>query len=145
MAGGKLRILLVDDNKDDRFLLTQALADAGVDCEIDEASDGEEAENYLLRKMSDGELPHLVILDLLLPRLSGRDLMEKFFVTCPGKLPRVILLTSILPDGETMHLREMGAWRVFEKPIDLAGFLALGKFVKEHSAAEEDLSAAQAG
>jgi CheY-like chemotaxis protein len=144
MAGTKQRILLVDDNKEDRFLLTQALAEAEVDCEIDEAADGDEAEIYLLRKLGDGDLPHLVFLDLLLPKLSGRELMEKLFAAGLTNLTRVILLSSILPDGGVADLQEMGAWRVFEKPIDLAGFLALGKFVKEHSAAET-LSAAQAG
>jgi DNA-binding response OmpR family regulator len=144
MPGAKRRILLVDDSKEDRFLLMQALAEAGLDCEIDEACDGEEAELYLFRKMNEGGLPQLVILDLLLPKLSGRELMEKLCGAGLDKLTKVVFLSSILPDEERARLQEMGAWRVFEKPMDLTGFSALGKFVKEYGVAET-LSAAQAG
>jgi DNA-binding response OmpR family regulator len=143
MAGARRRILLVDDNKEDRFLLMQALAEAGLDCDIDEACDGEEAESYLFRKMNESGLPQLVILDLLLPKLSGRELMEKLCLAGLDKLTKVVFLSSILPDDEVTRLQEMGAWRVFEKPMDLRGFSALAKFMKEHGAAET-LSAAQA-
>src|SRR5437868_414856 len=115
MQDAKRKILLVDDSEEDRFLIQQALADAGLDCEIDQATDGEEAERYLLETANDSGLPHMVILDLRLPKRSGREVMEKLHTTGITKRTRVIILSSILPDCEMNSLHELGAWAVFEK------------------------------
>src|SRR5208282_817032 len=64
MTTSEATILLVDDSKEDRVLMVQALADAGLACKIDEVSDAEEAESYFLRKLGEGSVPQLIILDL---------------------------------------------------------------------------------
>ena len=130
------KVLLADDCKEDRFLIRQALTDAGLNWEVDEASDGEEAELYLLRNRKNGDLPHFVILDLILPKRSGVAIMETWFANGLTKLTRIIVLSSVLTETEIAKLRELGAWQIFEKPVDLDEFLALGKRVRDLRLAE---------
>jgi DNA-binding response OmpR family regulator len=131
------KVLLADDSKEDRFLIRQALIDAGFDGEVEEASDGEQAELHLLRSMRNGDMPQFVILDLFLPKRSGVAIMETWFAGGLTKLTRIVVLSSVLPEAEIIKLRELGAWQVFEKPIDLDEFLALGKKVRDLRLAEE--------
>jgi CheY-like chemotaxis protein len=130
-------ILLVDDSKEDRILMSQALADAGLECKVDEASDGEEAELYFLRKLSEDAVPQLIILDLVLPKRSGLELMERWCAKGFTKLTRIIVLSSVLQEGEIAKLQQLGASQVFEKPLDLQEFLALGRHVKELASVSE--------
>ncbi len=134
MKSGAPTILLVDDSKEDRLLLTQALADAGLAFKIDEASDADEAELYVLRKFGQDALPHLIILDMNLPKRSGLEVLEGWHSQGFTQLTRIIVLSSVLPESEISRLRALGASRVLEKPLDLQEFLTLGKRVKELAA-----------
>jgi DNA-binding response OmpR family regulator len=66
-----MRVLVVDDERDIRESLEEFLTDEGFDVEI--AADGAEA----LTLLGGEPLPCVVILDLLMPVLSGTDLFEK--------------------------------------------------------------------
>ena len=134
MKSGEPTILLVDDSREDRFLLTQALIDAGIEFKIDEASDAAEAELYISRKLSQDAIPHLIILDMNLPKRSGLEILESWHAQGFTQLTRIIVLSSVLPEGEISKLRALGALRVFEKPLDLQEFSTLGKHVKELAA-----------
>ena len=68
------KILIVDDDEDDRFLLERALNNNGVP-EVDSVSSGEEAVEYVSKLKSDQQ-PHLIILDLAMRAMSGLDLLR---------------------------------------------------------------------
>jgi len=136
MAVAKQKFLLVDDSKEDRFLIKQALADCGLDCEVAEAWDGEEAECLLAQGINDDTLPHVVILDLILPKRSGVEVLEKLSGQGIGQRTRIIVLSSMLPEAETARLRRLGVRHVFEKPVDLDQFLALGRTLKDLTTSE---------
>jgi DNA-binding response OmpR family regulator len=136
MVAAKRKLLLVDDSKEDRFLIKQSLIDSGLDCEVDEACDGEQAELYLFKCMKDDTLPHFVILDLGLPKRSGFEVLEKLSIHGLAQRTRIIVLSSILPETENTRLRKLGVWQVFEKPIDLDELMALGRRVNALSMAE---------
>ena len=136
MVVAKQKFLLVDDSKEDRFLIKQALADCGLDCEVTEAWDGEEAEGLLAQGISEGSLPHVVILDLILPKRSGVEVLEKLSGQGLGERTRIIVLSSMLPEAEAARLRKLGVSHVFEKPVDLDEFLALGRRLKALTTSE---------
>jgi CheY-like chemotaxis protein len=76
----QVRVLVAEDNPDHRFLLIRALRsvpDRTVN--VDGVSDGEEALDYLLGQgsFSDRELPHLVFLDLRMPKVSGLEVLHR--------------------------------------------------------------------
>lgn len=74
-----VRVLVAEDNEDHVFFITRALR--GVDevtFEIESVPDGAEALDYLYRRgqYADRARPHLVLLDLKMPRVAGLEVLE---------------------------------------------------------------------
>lgn len=94
---GPLVILLVEDNPGDVFMVREALEDAGEDSELHVASTGLEALEFLAPSDAKAQplRPDLMILDLNLPAMPGRDVMAHMQAT-PGMkhLPVAVLSTS---------------------------------------------------
>ncbi|MFC5408644.1 response regulator [Larkinella bovis] len=82
---GTLRILVADDDVLCRKLLTSQLTKAGYQVLI--ASDGQEALNWIF---SPHHRPDLVLLDLLMPRFSGLEVLERL-KTVSWKLPVILM------------------------------------------------------
>lgn len=72
-------VLLVEDSPGDVRLTREALKDAKVHINLHVASDGMEAMEFLRRggKYADAPRPDLILLDLNLPRKSGREVLEE--------------------------------------------------------------------
>lgn len=66
------RILWADDDPDDHLLVKECIALLNHDICLIEAFDGEEALD-LLREAQPGQLPALIVLDINMPRLNGRE------------------------------------------------------------------------
>ena len=78
-------ILLAEDNPAEQNLARRALEKGVIQCDLRVVSDGEEAMDYLLRRgsYSDPEQsprPHLILLDLNMPKLDGRQVLEQYQV-----------------------------------------------------------------
>lgn len=78
MENGNVHILIVEDNKADLFLLKNILS-ANFCGKLDSVTDGEEALYYLYKENTykDCETPNLIILDLNLPKVNGKELLAK--------------------------------------------------------------------
>jgi CheY-like chemotaxis protein len=103
----KLSILLVDDSKFLRRANELALIKAGY--VVFSASDGEEG----LRLASE-KLPDLIVLDMMLPKLSGPQLLEALKKDPKTQHIPVIVLSS-LPQSNAEKLKQNGAAAYFEK------------------------------
>jgi chemotaxis family two-component system response regulator Rcp1 len=119
-----LRILLVEDNPADVYLMRQALNEATLDYELLVSNDGEDALNRLLGE-GDSK-PHLILLDLNLPRMDGASLLEAIHQDERlRKLPVILLSSSQAPrDRARAEVLPNGLYLV--KPADLDEYLALG-------------------
>lgn len=84
----KKKILVVEDEVYLRDLYVKILKDAGY--EVDQASDGEEGYNSIIRGIYD-----LVLLDIILPKIDGLKILEKLN-TSPVKIKTAIVLLSNL-------------------------------------------------
>ncbi len=74
----KLQILLVEDDEVDRLAVRRAFKQIGVDAEIIEASDGEEA-LAIIEGRSDKvrpRSPFVILLDINMPRMSGHEFLD---------------------------------------------------------------------
>ena len=78
-AAGAREILLVEDNPDDALLTRIEFEDAGLTNHLVVVEDGEDALNYLRRSgpYTGVATPRLVLLDLHLPRVDGREVLEE--------------------------------------------------------------------
>jgi DNA-binding response OmpR family regulator len=124
--------VLVEDNPADVGLVCKALVEHGVEGEIIIVSDGESAVR-LFQYMEAGtmECPGLVILDLNLPKQSGREVLES--IRCSEKCSgiAVIVLTSSDADRDRADVERLGASRYIRKPLRLQEFLDLGAIFRE--------------
>jgi CheY-like chemotaxis protein len=87
-------ILCVDDDEDDLFMLRQAIESIGTDYRILEAFDGVHALELLQEMKQEGELPCLIVLDINMPRMDGKQTLvalqqDKAFSSIP-----VVLFTT---------------------------------------------------
>ena len=121
-------ILLVEDNPDDVELTRLAFAQSGQDIRLDVARDGVEALDYLFARGAHagrvGEpLPTLVLLDLNLPKLNGREVLKAIRESEPTRaLPVVVLTTSAEPpDVRSMGLLHANSY--IQKPVDFDRFV----------------------
>lgn len=88
------KILYVEDDLDDRFFLNESAISFSLPAEITYASDGIEAIDYL-KKSNNKNLPSLIVLDLNMPKLDGKETLE-IIKEDPdySKIPVIVLSTS---------------------------------------------------
>lgn len=94
---GTLSILVAEDDADDRVLLSDAFAESGVEVSIEFVADGVELMARLAERdlAADEVLPDLVLLDLNMPRMDGREALRAIRDSERLRhLPAIILTTS---------------------------------------------------
>jgi DNA-binding response OmpR family regulator len=69
-----IKIPYIEDDPDDVELLEDSLRDNNVHYKMDVINDGGSVSNYLL---GDSQLPDIIVLDLNLPRVHGREILKK--------------------------------------------------------------------
>jgi two-component system, response regulator len=121
-----LRVLLVEDDEDHVFLVRRALRDLEqVAVTVAVAGNGEQALEELGRARFDPRsLPHLVLLDLRIPRVDGLEVLRRIRAdTGLQGLPVVVLTSSERDDDREGALRLGATWFVC-KPIEGSRFRA---------------------
>ena len=116
MVDARGPVLVVDDEPDIVDFLTTVLADEGYRIEI--ARDGREA----LSKMHEVQ-PSLVILDLMMPRMSGFEVLDTMRAAGNKKRPSVIVLSAKSTHQDILTALEKGADDFIPKPFDLEDLL----------------------
>ena len=121
-------ILLVEDNPDDEELTLMALKDAGVQNVVHVARDGAEALAYLFGS-EEGEsserqpLPTLILLDLMLPKVNGFEVLEKIRETERTRYIPVVILTSSDADADVARSYRLGVNSYVRKPVEFTEFV----------------------
>ena len=103
----KSKVLLVEDNKIQKLVNERILHKAGYT--VLNAKDGEEAV-----RLARGTIPDIILLDMLLPKLGGREVMQSLREsTSTAQIP--VLVFSSLPQANEGKLKREGAAGYFEK------------------------------
>ncbi len=121
MAAGK-KILVVDDSQTALMMQTMLLKRAGY--EIVTARDGEEGVEKALT-----ERPDLILLDVVMPRLSGLEALKRLRADATTRATPILLVTTRGELSSVEAGQEAGCTDYITKPIDGAEFLAK---VKQH-------------
>lgn len=123
--GEEIHILLVEDNPGDVRLTREALRGAKVANDLRVVGDGEEAIEYLRRRgrYVDAPRPDIVLLDLNLPRLDGRDVLIDIKSDPDlAKIP-IIVLTSSSAERDIQSAYELHANCYISKPVNFTEFI----------------------
>lgn len=118
------RVLLAEDDVDHAFFTARAFRDAhGGDVEMHTVPDGAEALDYLHRrgKYSDAPRPHLIVLDLKMPKVDGLEVLQQIKGDASLRtIPTVVLTSSDRPEDVKDSYRG-GANSYVTKPASLTG------------------------
>jgi CheY-like chemotaxis protein len=122
------QILMVEDSPIDFELTLRALRKAGLANPIFHCCDGDQALDFLYRRGAYAEharapRPRVVLLDLNLPGVDGRDVLAQIKRDDELKLIPVIVLTTSSDDRDIEKCYRAGANSYMTKPVDMLGFL----------------------
>lgn len=125
MTGEPITILLIEDNEDHAALIIRNFKNFKVANNIIHLEDGEQAINYISLIGQEHEKPHLVLLDLRLPKIDGLEVLETFKSTpLLADIPVVVLTTSdAISDVEKACKVHANSYLV--KPVDFEKFTEL--------------------
>lgn len=129
-------ILLVEDNLDDEALTLRAFKKHNV-VDIMVVRDGVEALDYLFGQGEYSErdcttLPRLVLLDLKLPRMDGREVLKKIRADARTRMLPVVVLTSSNEDQDLSKTYDLGANSYVRKPVDYIEFVEVTRILASY-------------
>lgn len=127
-----INILLVEDNPGDVILTREAFQDVNLVTHIDVAADGEAALQMLLKvaPYSQSNTPDLILLDLNLPKINGRELLSKIKNHPVLKTIPVIVLSSSRTDSDVIETYKLHANSYIPKPTSLEKFSQVVKAIE---------------
>jgi two-component system, chemotaxis family, response regulator Rcp1 len=130
---GPIELLLVEDNPGDVVLTREALQECKIQIHINVASDGEEALARLQRQgpFSAAARPDLILLDLNLPRLGGREVLAAIKGDESLRRIPVVVLTSSQAEQDVMASYDLNANCYISKPTDLEQFIRVIKSIED--------------
>lgn len=124
----QLSILIADDDADDREMLKAAFEENKSLHNICFVEDGEELMHYLNRKgaysdPSSWPLPGIILLDLNMPKMDGREALRKIKTDERLKCIPVIVLSTSKEEKDVLNSYELGVNSFIIKPITFKGLV----------------------
>jgi signal transduction histidine kinase/DNA-binding response OmpR family regulator len=110
-----LRVLVVDDNRTNRYILMEYLGSRG--CRPVEAPGGKEALSILNASVSSNKAFDLILTDFQIPGMDGLDLARNIRAKEAFKGVPIIILTSLGNPEEARQCKEIGLDRFLTKPV----------------------------
>ncbi|WP_373184698.1 response regulator [Halopseudomonas sp.] len=136
-AGALRHILVVDDDEDDCMLVREAFAESRPESTLGFVHDGEQLMDYLLRKTPYEDrvrypMPDLILLDLNMPRMDGREALCA--IKCHSQLRRlpVIVLTTSSACEDVAQSYDDGANSFITKPSSFSELCRLVRMLGDY-------------
>ncbi|SEC34560.1 response regulator [Terriglobus roseus] len=129
----KRRVLLIEDGSGDVRLTKEAFREANLSVDIDVASDGIEAMVFLKKTLGDHEagLPEIILLDLNLPKMDGREVLAQIKEDPRLRLIPTIILTTSTAEADIRKAYELRANCYLTKPVQLEDFEELVRSIND--------------
>jgi CheY-like chemotaxis protein len=118
------RILLAEDNENDKDLTCAALEQAGLANAVDWVRDGQQCLDFLAA----GNKPCVLLLDLKMPKVDGLQVLERIKRDATLQMLPVVMLTSSREEVDVVRSYKLGVNAYVVKPV---AFEAFAKAVRE--------------
>ncbi len=132
-----ITILLADDDADDRLMAKEALEESRLNNPLDMVEDGEQLLDYLRRvgnftHLTDKPLPGLILLDLNMPRMDGREALKE--IKSDSELCRIpiIILTTSKAEEDVFRTYNLGVNSFITKPVSFNSLVDLMKTIGKY-------------
>ncbi|WP_433215454.1 response regulator [Dactylosporangium sp. CS-047395] len=128
-----IEVLLVEDDPGDVLMTQEAFEEHKVRNKLNVVQDGEEALAYLRRegKYADATRPDLILLDLNLPRVDGREVLGVIKEDQDLRRIPVVVLTTSQADEDILRSYSLHANAYVTKPVDFDSFIAVVRQIDE--------------
>src|SRR5579884_2692388 len=126
-------LLLVEDNPGDVRLTEEALKEGSVAVKLNVVRDGADAVDYLYRrgKFLDAARPDLILLDLNLPKKSGREVLSEIKADPDLRRIPVVIMTTSTADQDVARAYSLNANCYVAKPVELDEFFAAVRSIED--------------
>jgi chemotaxis family two-component system response regulator Rcp1 len=129
----QIEILLIEDNPSDIRLLQEAFKEVKLCSNLSIVRDGEEGLAFLKKEGAYQDAPHpdLILLDLNLPKMDGKELLREI-KQCPKlRTIPVVVLTSSMAEEDIIRSYELHANCYITKPVDLDQFIRIVQSIEQ--------------
>jgi two-component system, chemotaxis family, response regulator Rcp1 len=132
-SGGPIQVLLVEDSPGDVRLTQEAFRDANGAIQLHVAADGVEAMAFLRHAGVHARAPRpdLILLDLNLPRMDGREVLAHIKEDVDLKTIPTVILTTSDAEIDIVKSYQLQANCYLSKPVQLEAFENLVKSINE--------------
>jgi DNA-binding response OmpR family regulator len=129
MDNFRFKILAVDDDGDDRFLLDQAFIQIGYEAELKKFIDADYLLTYL-SKIERSQYPSLIVLDNSLPKKSAAETLVQLKENTATKHIPVIILSTLISPQKKKDLMALGALACVTKGAAMSELVEIAKVFK---------------
>jgi CheY-like chemotaxis protein len=131
-SGGAITILLADDDEDDRLMTRDALREARLHNDLQTVVDGVELLEYLRNEGAyaapgSAPWPGLVLLDLNMPRMDGREALREIKRDPRLRALPVVVLTTSKAEEDIVRTYDLGVNSFISKPVTFFGLVEVMK------------------
>lgn len=121
-----IRLVLADDDEDDRLMAREALAVSRLTNPLDEVGDGMELLEYLRGCLERKDpLPGLILLDLNMPRMDGREALAEIKSNPELRRIPIVVLTTSKAEEDIFRTYDLGVNSFISKPIRFEGLVEI--------------------
>lgn len=133
LSARPIEILLVEDNAADVRLTIEALREGKVRNNLSVTRDGVEAMEFLRRQGAYAQAPRpdLVLLDLNLPKMDGREVLAQIKADPQLRTIPVVVLTTSSAEADILKSYSLHANCYITKPVDLDQFVTVVKSIDD--------------
>lgn len=131
--GMPIEVLLIEDSPGDVRLTQEAFREANRDVRLHVANDGVEAMAFLRRtgENTDSPRPDLILLDLNLPRMDGREVLVQIKADEDLKTIPTVILTTSDAEADIVKSYQLQANCYLSKPVQFDAFESLVKSIND--------------
>jgi two-component system, chemotaxis family, response regulator Rcp1 len=129
-----IEILLAEDSQADVRLTQEALKESNIRTNLSVVSDGHEAMAFLHKQdnFADAPTPDVILLDLNMPRMSGREVLAEMQQHEDLKVVPVVVLTNSGEDSDVLDTYSLCANSYIRKPVDINEFFAVIRSIENY-------------